>query len=146
MGDNTRTLITLGFLAVLGLMFALTAISLVQLQDLNSSLENLVEVTNKKTAAAHEMRDAIRLRADSLKSMQLAADPFARDEEFQRFVNYAGKYRRAREQLVALGMDGVETEIHEQLQQLTRASQPYNEQASQLLMHIADNNLPTALP
>lgn len=134
MGDSTKTLITLGFLAVLGLMFALTSISLVQLQDLGSSMENLVEVTNKKTAAAHEMRDAVRLRADSLKTMQLTGDLFERDEENQRFISYAGKYRRAREQLVRLGMDSDESVIHDHLQQLTHASQPYNEQAAALLM------------
>jgi diguanylate cyclase (GGDEF)-like protein len=134
MKDNTRTLITLGFLAVLGLMFSLTAISLVQLHKFNHSMERLVEVTNRKTAAANTMRDAIRLRADSLKTMQLSSDAFARDEEQQHFINYAGNYRQAREQLVRLGMDDNESRLHDQLQQLTRAAQPQNEAASRLLM------------
>lgn len=134
MRDNTRTLITVGFMAVLGLMFSLTAISLVQLNQSNRSIEKLVEVTNRKTAAANEMRDAIRLRSDSLKVMQLTDDVFERDEEQQRFIAYAGKYRRAREQLVRLGMDDDEARINEQLQQMTRAAQPQNDRASQLLM------------
>jgi diguanylate cyclase (GGDEF)-like protein len=133
MKDNSRTLITIGFLAVLGLMFSLTAVSLVQLDRFNSTMQRLVEVTNRKTAAANEMRDAIRLRANSLKTMQLTTDAFARDEEQQRFTAYAGKYRRAREQLVQLGMDDTESRLHDELQQLARSAQPKNDRASMLL-------------
>ena len=134
MKDNARLFITLGFLTVLALMFALVSISLLQMRSSNASMENLVEHTNRKTAAAHDMRDAIRLRNVSLQSMQLASDPFERDEEYQRFIDHAGKYRRARERLVRLGMDEEETLLHTQLQQLTRTSQPYNDKASELLM------------
>jgi diguanylate cyclase (GGDEF)-like protein len=97
-------------------------------------MENLVEVTNNKTAAANAMRDAIRLRSDSLKSMRLSNDIFDRDEEHQRFINHARKYRIAREKLVNLGMDETETALYEQLRQLTKASQPYNDSASVMLM------------
>ena len=134
MKDNIRTLVTIGFLAVLCLMFLLAAISLTQLHSINESMENLVEVTNNKTAAANAMRDAIRQRSDSLKSMRLSNDIFEREEEHQRFINHARKYRVAREKLVGLGMDEKETALHDQLQQLTKASQPYNDSASEMLM------------
>ena len=127
-------LVTIGFMAVLTLMFSLATISLLQLQSINARMEKLVEVTNMKTAAANDMRDAIRLRADSLKTMRLIQDPFERDAENQRFISYAGKYRIARERLASLGMDERETVLNNQLQQLTRASQPYNDDASNLLM------------
>jgi diguanylate cyclase (GGDEF)-like protein len=134
MKDNIRLLVTIGFTAVLTLMFSLATISLLQLQSTNTSMEKLVEVTNKKTAAAHAMRDAIRLRADSLKIMRLTQDLFERDAEHQRFISHAGKYRIAREQLVSLGMDEREALLNNQLEQLTRASKPYNDNASSLLM------------
>ena len=134
MKDNISLLVTFGFLAVLTLMFSLAAISLLQLQPINASMEKLVEVTNIKTAAANDMRDAIRLRADSLKTMRLTEDIFERDAEHQRSISYAGKYRIAREKFVSLGMEGKEAVISKQLQQLTRASQPYNDNASELLM------------
>ena len=134
MKDNIRMLVTIGFIAVLCLMFLLAAISLTQLHSINESMENLVEVTNNKTAAANDMRDAIRQRSDSLKSMRLSNDIFDRDEEHQRFINHARKYRVAREKLVGLGMDENETALHDQLQQLTKASQPYNDSASEMLM------------
>ncbi len=134
MKDNTRTLITIGFLSVLGLMFALTAISLVQLHDVNMSLEHLVEVTNKKTAAANDMRDAIRMRADSLKNMRLTEDYFERDQELQRMYGHAGKFRIAREQLVELGLGKKESEINSQLLQLIRVAQPLFENTATMLM------------
>ena len=140
MKDNIRLLVTSGFIVVLALMFSLATISLGQLHSINKSMENLVKVTKNKTAAANDMRDAIRLRSDSLKSMRLTEDIFKRDEEHQKFINHAGKYRIAREELVSLGMDEKETAINAQLQQLTKASQPYNDNASELLM----SNAPVA--
>ncbi|MEN8206012.1 MAG: EAL domain-containing protein [Pseudomonadota bacterium] len=137
MKDNIRMLVTFGFIVVLALMFSLAAISLGQLHSINKSMENLVKVTNNKTAAANAMRDAIRLRSDSLKTMRLTEDIFERDEEHQRFISHAGKYRIAREKLVSLGMDEKEAAINVQLQQLTKASQPYNDNASELLMRKA---------
>ncbi len=134
MKDNTKTLITIGFLAVLGLMFSLTAISLLELHNVNNSMQNLVEVTNKKTAAANEMRDAIRLRADNLKNMRLTSDYFERDNEYQNLISNAGKFRTAREQLVSLGMNKEEAEVNSQLLQLIRVSQPFVDNASDMLM------------
>ena len=134
MKDNIHTLISLGFMAVLALMFSLVFVSLVQLQSINESMEKLVGDTNIKIAAANDMRDAIRLRSNSLKNMRLTEDIFERDEEHQLFISHAGKYRNASEKLVNLGMDKQESAIHEQLQQLTRSSQPYNDNAAELLM------------
>ena len=134
MKDNIRVLVTIGFMAVLTLMFSLATISLLQLQSINARMEKLVEVTNMKTAAANDMRDAIRLRADSLKTMRLIQDPLERDAEHQRFISYTGKYSIARERLFSRGMDERETVLNHQLQQLTRASQPHIDDASNLLM------------
>ena len=134
MNDNTRLFVTIGFIAVLVLMLSLVTVALLQLQETNDSMEHLVEITNKKTAAAHDMRDAIRLRTSSLKTMQLTEDIFERDVEHMRFIDHAGKYRRARERLVKLGMNDKEMLLNEQLAQLSRASQPYNDMAAELLM------------
>ena len=134
MKDNIRLLVTFGFIAILVLMFSLSAVSLGQLHFMYDSMANVVEVINNKTAAANDMRDAVRLRSGSLKTMRLNQDTIDRGKEYQRFINHAGKYRVARESLVNLGMDEKETAIHEQLQQLTNASQRYNDNASALLM------------
>ena len=134
MKDNIRLLVICGFLAVLFLIFSLATISLLQLQSSNADMEKLAAVTNMKTAAANDMRDAIRLRADSLKNMQLMQDMSRREAEYQRFISHAGKYRTASEKLVHLGLDKNEAVIHSQLQQLTGESQSYNDNAAALLL------------
>lgn len=134
MKDNTRLFITVGFLTVPVLIFSLVSIALFQLQLTNDNMEHLVERTNEKTAATNDMRDALLQRTNSLKSLQLTGDIFERDEEYQRFISHDVKYRRARERLVSLGMDEREASLHDELQQLTRTTQPYSENASELLM------------
>ena len=137
MKDNIRMLLTFGFIAVLALVLSLTTVSLQQLGFGNENMEQLVEVTNNKTAAVNDMRDAVRLRSDSLKTMRLREDIFDRDNEHQRFIRHATRYRRASENLVALGMDEKEAAIHYQLQQLTTAAGIHNDRVSGLLMNYA---------
>ena len=132
--NDINTPVALGFMAILALMFSLVFVSLVQLHSINESMQKMVEVTNIKTAAANDMRDAIHLRSESLKNMQLMSDIFDRDEEHLRFTSYAGKYHSARETFSSFGMDREESELLEELKRLTRSSQPYNDKAASLLM------------
>jgi diguanylate cyclase (GGDEF)-like protein len=131
--DSTKLIITLGFGAVLGLMFVLVFIAVTQLQSVNRHLSTLVEETYAKTEAAHTMRDAIRLRASTLNAMQLSDDPFERDEHFMRLADYAGMYREGREVLLEKGMSEDEKALHARLRQATRQAQPVNEAAAELL-------------
>jgi diguanylate cyclase (GGDEF)-like protein len=132
--DHTELLVSGGFLMVLATTFALVFVALIQLQSGNDSMARLVQTSNSKTTAANEMRDAIRLCSNSLKTMRLAGDHFERDEEYQRFISHAGKYRRARETLVGLGMDDMEHAIHLQLTALSQEAQPWSDNAAELLM------------
>ena len=134
MKNDTHTPVALGFMAILVLLFSLVFIALVQLQTTNKRMEELVEATYIKTAAANDMRDAVRLRSGSLKNMMLSGDIFDRDEEYQRFTSYAGKYRVAREKFASLGMDKHESAIIKQLNQLTGASQLHGDNAASLLI------------
>ena len=65
MKNDIHTPVALGIMASLALIFSLVFVSLVQLQSSRESMEKLVEATNIKTAAASDMRDAIRLRSES---------------------------------------------------------------------------------
>ena len=72
--DNTKLIITLGFGAVLTIMFVLVFIAITQLQALNTRMFSLVDDSYAKMEAANAMRDAIRLRASALTAMQLSDD------------------------------------------------------------------------
>jgi len=132
--DDTRLIITLGFCAILALMSLMISIALRQLKDINDSMSNLVEETNAKTEAANSMRDSIRLRSISLKTMALKDDLFERDEEYMRFIGHSRIYREAREKLLSKSMDKVEAEIHAMLSEATRIAQPLNEHVAELLL------------
>jgi diguanylate cyclase (GGDEF)-like protein len=138
--ENPELLVSAGFLVLLAMLFSLVFAALLQMQSGNESMARLVQVSNSKTNAANEMRDAIRLRSNSLKTMRLTDDRFDRDEEYQQFIVHAGKYRRARETLVRLGMDEAERGVHQELATLTRQAQPWNDSAAELLM----DNAPAA--
>ncbi len=137
MKNNTRLLTSIGLLALPALIFMLVSVSLAQLHASTQSMTRLVEVSNLKTAAANDMRDAIRLRNNSLDIMRLTENPGERDREYREFMRHEGKYWAARERLVSLGMDDTEYDIHQELTRLTRAAQPYNDDISDKLQGAA---------
>ena len=126
MNDNSRLLISLGFLLILGLTFTVVSVSLFQLQSSTESMARLVEATTLKTAAASDMRDAMRQRGDSLKAMRLAKDIYKRDEEYRRLLQQAGKYHTARDTLVSQGIDAREGGVLDKLTELAGTLPPYH--------------------
>ncbi len=132
--DRSNIPIAIGFTAVLLLILALVIISLSQFRNINASLSTLVEETNSKLQSANSMRNAIRLRADSIKKMRLLNDPFERDDEFMRFIQHSGTFRIAREELIQLPLNNAEKVILQKLNKtLKRAQQTNDSVAEQLL-------------
>lgn len=132
--DDTKVIISLGFTAILVLMSLIIYTALNQLQELNHDMSEMVEATNSKVEAANTMRDAIRLRASSLRSLALAEDPFERDEEYLRFVNHARAFREGRERLLASTLDAQEKAIHDRLIESVREAQPLIDRVAELLL------------
>ncbi|MCK5647746.1 MAG: diguanylate cyclase, partial [Gammaproteobacteria bacterium] len=142
--DRSNIPITIGFSAVLLLILALVLVSLSQFKNINDSLSTLVEKTNIKLQAANSMRDAIRLRADSLKKMRLMTDPFERNDEFIKFTQYSGRFRIARENLVQLPMNHDEKLIMQKMTDAIKLSQPVNDQLAEQLFNNMNVNLALA--
>jgi len=128
-----------GFAVVLTLTVILGGIGLYQLYSVNTSMSKIVTVNNTKIALASAMRDAIRLRALSINKMLATTDYFKRDSELMRFYEYARTYRDARDQLLALGLDGREQAIIEKLTRQANVTQPKARQVAEMLM---ENALP----
>jgi len=136
--------VRMGFSTVLVLVIALSAVSLYRLSQFNANMEVIVDVHNRKAALAFGMREAIRQRAISIYSMFTTDDYFERDEELLQFYEYAGDYRRKREELVSLGVDAREQDIHQRLAIITKRSQPANRRTAELLMQEASDKEITA--
>ena len=139
MKDNTHIVISLGFMTVVTLMFSLVFISLVQLQSNNPQPDQkLVEDTNAKIHAAHQLRDAIRLRGYTLNKMLSTQDVFERDTLEQNMMAYGGMYINARNTLLSMDMAPDEQEIHRQIDAVSRDGQRFNRRAAELLTDFAD--------
>jgi two-component system sensor histidine kinase/response regulator len=126
--------VRMGFIVILIPVMILASVSIFRLNAFSHDLEAVVKIHNKKTALAFDMRDAIRKRAISILTMLSTDDFFIRDEELQKFYNYAGDYRKARDQLLNLGIDSKEREIHEELAIRANRAQPINRRTAELLM------------
>ena len=77
---NQRTggvwqLISAGFAAIFLLLGMVLWISLAAVQNTNNSLSTLVENTDRKTTAAYQMRDLVRLRSSQIATLHHQALP-----------------------------------------------------------------------
>ena len=131
--NDSKFIISAGFSGILILMSLLIYIALEHSSALNKNMSTLIKETNAKISAANAMRDAIRLRAHSLKAIALKEDFFLRDEEYIRFLGYSRIYRDGREKLLSMPLNPNEKEILDKLDAETRIAQPLNDHAAELL-------------
>jgi len=105
---KSKTLLIVGFGAVLALMVALLSVALNRLEAVNSQIAELEQVANEKIKLAYIMRDSVRRRSFSLALVQTMDDYFDRDAEQQRFNGYARDYLAAREKFFAKKLSDAE--------------------------------------
>ncbi|MDP2878428.1 MAG: EAL domain-containing protein [Sulfuricella sp.] len=117
---NSKTLILVGFGLVLLLMAGLTAIGLTRVTALHERMDVISEEHDAKIGLVFEMVTAARERAVSLHRLALLTDPFERDEEVLHFGRLAANFIRARDKLVALGLNPEEKRILSQSLELAR--------------------------
>ncbi len=140
MKDNSIKLVSLGFITIMILMFALTVISQHQIRENNRLLSSLITQTNVKIQAVNAMRDSIRMRENIMQKMQLTDDVFARDELYMDFLNFAGIYKAARRKLLNSSLDEKEKNELKKLDELTRQAQPINDVAAETLVASPQNS------
>jgi len=139
--SRLANVVRMGFGAMLILVLLMTSVSLYRLNEFNSNMEAIVDIHNKKVALAFAMRDAILQRAISIYTMLATDDYFLRDAELLRFYSYATNYRDRRDELVSLGVDEREREIHERLEKAANLAQPSNRRTAELLMQDTPDNI-----
>ena len=132
--SRLANVVRMGFGVLLTLVLLMTSVSLYRLNEFNSNMEAIVDLHNKKVLLAFAMRDAILKRAISIYTMLSTKDYFVRDAELLRFYSYAGDYRDRRDELLNLGVDEREREIHERLEKAANLAQPENRRTAELLM------------
>ncbi|VAW57303.1 diguanylate cyclase/phosphodiesterase (GGDEF & EAL domains) with PAS/PAC sensor(s) [hydrothermal vent metagenome] len=134
MKNNSKFLITAGFVSIVMVMILLAVFYLSKFRSVKQAMTTLVEQTNVKTRAANTMRDTIRIRSLALRNMQLETDVFKRDKLYMDFINYATNYREARNNFQYFVKNSEEISILKKLKKSAGLSQPINFEAAELLM------------
>ena len=116
--------IGIGFVVVLALMVALSAIGLRYVAEANQRLKNIAQNNNVKIELATEMRSALRERALSMHALPIISDPFDKDAEIQRFNAQGTLYIQARNRLENMPLSLEERETLARVLELTRKAQP----------------------
>ena len=116
--------IGIGFIVVLTLMAALSAIGLRYMTDANQRLKDIAQNNNVKIELATEMLSALRERALSMHVLTILADPFEKDAEIQRFNAQGALYIQARNRLEHMPLNPEESEILAHIREMTQKTQP----------------------
>lgn len=121
---NMKFSVGAGFALVLALMIALTVVGLKQMAAINNRMERIVNQNNVKIELATTMRDTLRERAISMHAIVVLQDPFAQDEELQRFYELGSTFAKARQKLQQMISSNAEEFALEQINILTMITQP----------------------
>lgn len=141
--DPIKWIVTLGLCSILLLMSVVSYITLAQVESNISRIANLVEVTNSKTAAAHTMRDIIRMRGDVLAEMQISSDVFEREELRLQLHKLSREYKIARDKLEKYASAAREFEILSRLRPQAEIAREENDNAADVLLTETNHTLVT---
>ncbi|MBZ0069821.1 MAG: EAL domain-containing protein [Thiobacillus sp.] len=109
-----------GFVVVLALMVALSAIGLRYVAEANQHLKDITQNNNVKIELATEMHSALRERAIAMHTLPSISDPFDKDAEIQRANAQATRYAKARTRLEGMPLSPEEREILDRIFNMTR--------------------------
>ena len=136
---SIRSRIRFGFFMVVLLMMALTFVGLKHMAQVNTQITNIVEINNVKIELGHVMKNALHERALSMHSVAVLRDEFLQDEEFMHFNLMGAKYILARQKLESLALTDEEKIILDEIQTLTKKTQPYVQEVIQLGLDTNDD-------
>ncbi len=134
---QTRSTIGLGFFAIAALFFAIVAIWLAMVSNNNANLRQLNHGESQRQLV-FAMRDATHQRNLALFRMAALQDAFARDSEYLRFKEAAGKFIAARQQLLEKYFDKNISKHWQSLKPLVQRSEKQQNAIVELIMD--DNN------
>jgi len=109
--DNTKAVITIGFLATFISMGLALVLSMATLGSANEEMSALIKGNAEKTSLAYQMRDVIRSRSSAMKSLQQINEPDEREKIFEKLISSTESYNSSRSELEALGANKREQEI-----------------------------------
>jgi signal transduction histidine kinase len=116
---HTKPVIIIGFSIILSILAILSAIWLFHIKSSSHHLNKLL-AEQQVSELIFIMRDAAHKRALALYRLAILEDPFDKDEEYIHFMDQAGKFITARDQLLAIGVTDEKLQAWELAQPLIR--------------------------
>ena len=114
---SSKTIITLGFATILGLLLSLMFLWVHSISENKKRLEFIAE-EQLKTELITRMRDTTHRRALALHRMPQFEDPFDRDEEFLKIRELGTAFLKARDQVMAKSLTKEEEEAWETVREI----------------------------
>lgn len=130
----SRSLLSIGFGAILGLMFLVASVSLSMLYTNSDRINRLVSENYTKSGPIHEMRAAGRERIISLQNMLIQEVPFRQDEEWMRITAQGAEFAAARIALLQLELTPDEQRLLDDQARATRIVGQQHRQIAELIM------------
>lgn len=139
--DPTKWIIAFGFSALLALTSSISFISLTQMDENIASMAELVDVTNAKVEAAQAMREAARLRGETLINMYLSRDDISKEQMRIELQEYALKYINARDLFSSYDLSARELQLFSYIRPLVTESEELANHAAELMLSDTVNEL-----
>lgn len=134
---SERTLmfrVGLGFVLVVLLMMASTAVGLWRLADANQRMRQIVDQANVSNELVYRMKDALRERAILMHSITLLKDRFDQEELLLKYSQYGSGFVEARTRLLAIATDAESLAVLNNMRKLTMQAQPLASQAIEMAL------------
>jgi diguanylate cyclase (GGDEF)-like protein/PAS domain S-box-containing protein len=130
---TARAVIVYGFLTVIMILIAITAIGLARIHNLTSGLDKIVKERDVQVMLMHTMRQSARERSILLQSMMITHDPFLFDDYAMEMSRAAGKYFQTRAKLLQQELSTAEQALLEEQRAQTAITGSTQDQIIELL-------------
>ncbi|MEK6771756.1 MAG: EAL domain-containing protein [Pseudomonadota bacterium] len=134
---SERTLmlrVGVGFVLVLLMMIASTAVGLLRLADANQRMRQIVDQANVSNELVYRMKDALRERAILMHSISLLKDRFDQEELLLKYSQYGSGFVEARTRLLTIATDAESLAVLDDMRKLTMEAQPLAAQALEMAL------------
>ena len=124
----------IGIVLIVAITLSMAVAGINYMFQVNLRMKEIAENNNLKTEMAHVMQNTLRERALSLYVMIIVDDDFLKDDELQRFNDWATQYYHARKKMEELASSPEEKAILSKISVLTNDTRPDLDRVMELLL------------
>ncbi|MCW9013650.1 MAG: diguanylate cyclase [Gammaproteobacteria bacterium] len=131
--QSTKLWLVVGFSLIFTVLLIIASIGLRSISILSDKLTYIINDTNIRSQHGYAMRNAARMRIQTLHQMARTDDPFQRDEQFVDLRQKGADFLIARQNIVALGLDQESQKLIDLQREISTIAGPLQYQVIDLL-------------